>query len=130
VWQDGGLVLEFSSTRQWVAVFLAFQSQARHTDDTTGHTSPDTHPGPGPQPNPSEPDHAIRIVGSLVNTIGPAPEHETVTILNASPSAIDLTGWQIADKLKKKHACRVRSTQERRWSSRCRPACSSATRAA
>jgi hypothetical protein len=93
VWQDGGLVLQFSSTRQWVAVFLAFQSQAWHTDDTTGHTIPDT-----PQL-----DQAVRIVGALVNPIGPAPEHETVTILNASPSAIDLTGWQIADKLKKKH---------------------------
>src|SRR5262249_29369063 len=33
---------------------------------------------------------------------GRAPEHETVTILNASPSAIDLLGWQIADKLKNK----------------------------
>jgi hypothetical protein len=49
-------------------------------------------------------DHVIRIVGALVNPIGPAPEHETVTILNASPSAINLTGWQIADKLKNKHA--------------------------
>src|SRR4029434_3584029 len=34
---------------------------------------------------------------------GPPPQHETVNIRNASPSAIDLTGWQIADKLKKKH---------------------------
>jgi len=94
VWQDGGLVLQFLSTRQWVAIFLAFQSQAWHTDDTTGHTISDT-----PQPG----DHAIRIVGALVNPIGPGPEHETVTILNASPSAIDLGGWQIADKLKNKH---------------------------
>jgi Uncharacterized conserved protein (DUF2278)/Lamin Tail Domain len=93
VWQDGGLVLQFLSTQQWVAIFLAFQSQAWHTDDTTGHTIQDT-----PQL-----DHAIRIVGALVNPIGPAPEHETVTILNASPSAIDLVGWQIADKLKNKH---------------------------
>ena len=123
-------MLQFSSTRQWVAISLAFQSQAWHTDDTTGHTSPDTpHPGPGPQPGPGEPDHAIRIVGALVNPIGPAPEHETITILNASPSAMDLAGWQIADKLKNKHGlCRARSTPERRWSSRCRPVCSSVTR--
>ena len=33
VWQDGGLVLRFPSTDQWVAIFLAFQSQAWHTDD-------------------------------------------------------------------------------------------------
>jgi uncharacterized protein YukJ len=109
VWQDGGLVLQFPSTHQWVAIFLAFQSQAWHTDDTTGHTIPGPAPDPGlpppdpGQPIPGEPDHTVRIVGALVNPIGPAPEHETVTILNASPNAINLTGWQIADRLKHKH---------------------------
>ncbi len=38
-----------------------------------------------------------------MNPIGPAPERETVTLLNASPQPIDLTGWQIADRLKHKH---------------------------
>jgi uncharacterized protein YukJ len=104
VWQDGGLLFQFPSTKQWVAVFLAFQSQAWHTDDHTGHTITDPQPGPGPQPSPTEPDHTVRIVGALVNPQGPAPEKETVTILNASPNAIDLTGWQIADKLKNKVA--------------------------
>jgi len=104
VWQDGGVILQFPSTQQWVGIFLAFQSQAWHTDDRTGHTSPDIpQPGPGPQPSPGEPDHTIRIVAALVNPIGPAPERETVSILNASPNAIDLTGWQIADKAKNKH---------------------------
>lgn len=103
VWQDGGLLFAFPSTRQWVAVFLAFQSQAWHTDDRTGHVIPDVNPGPGPQPSPSEPDHLVRIVGALVNPVGPAPEQETVTLLNASPAAIDLTGWRIADRLKKTH---------------------------
>ena len=93
VWQDGGLVLQFPSTQQWVAIFLAFQSQAWHTDDTTGHAITDVPAA----------DHVIRIVGALVNPIGPAPEHETVTILNASPNMINLAGWQIADKLKNKH---------------------------
>ena len=37
VWQDGGLVLHFPASNQWVGVFLAFQSQAWHTDDATGH---------------------------------------------------------------------------------------------
>ena len=104
VWQDGGLLLHFPATQHWVAIFLAFQSQAWHTDDTTGHTIttiPD--PGPAPQPSPNEPDHSVRIVGALVNPIGPAPELETVTLLNASPRMIDLTGWQIADRIKRKH---------------------------
>lgn len=104
VWQDGALLFQFPSAQQWVAIFLAFQSQAWHTDDKTGHTSPDVpQPGPGPQPDPSEPDHVIRIVGALVNPIGPAPEKETVTLINASPAPIDLNGWKIADKLKNKH---------------------------
>jgi uncharacterized protein YukJ/translation initiation factor 1 (eIF-1/SUI1) len=93
VWQDGALMFQFPSSRQWVAVFLAFQSQAWHTDDTTGHASSDV-----PQ------DNIIRIVGALVNPVGPSPEQETVTLLNASPSEVDLAGWQIADRLKKKFA--------------------------
>jgi hypothetical protein len=41
----------------------------------------------------------VRIVGALVNQIGPAPEAETVTLLNASLSEIDLAGWSILDRL-------------------------------
>jgi len=100
VWQDGGLLIQFPSSSQWVAIFLAFQSQAWHTDDHTGHTISGTPPGP--EPDPTEPDHTVRIIGALVNPIGPAPEHETVSILNATPNSIDLNGWQIADKLKHK----------------------------
>ncbi len=37
VWQDGGLLVHHPREDQWVAVFLAFQSQAWHTDDETGH---------------------------------------------------------------------------------------------
>lgn len=95
VWQDGALMFEFPASHQWVGVFLAFQSQAWHTDDRTGHASPDV-PSPGP-------DQLVRIVGALVNPIGPAPEQEIVTLLNTSPESIDLAGWKIADRLKKTH---------------------------
>ena len=94
VWQDGGMLLHFPSSQQWVAVFLAFQSQAWHTDDTTGHTISDI---------PASQDQKVRIVGALVNPAGPAPERETVTLLNASAADINLANWQIADKLKHKH---------------------------
>jgi uncharacterized protein YukJ len=100
VWQDGGLLLHFPDPDQWVAIFLAFQSQAWHTDDSTGHTIPG--PGPGPQPQPVDAESIVRIVGALVNPVGPAPEHERVTLLNASPDVIDLTGWAVADRLKHK----------------------------
>jgi uncharacterized protein YukJ len=90
VWQDGGLLLHYPAQDQWVGVFLAFQSQAWHTDDETGHTIAE-----GP-----EPDHLVRIVAALVNPPGPAPEAETVTLLNASPQQVDLAGWSILDRAK------------------------------
>ena len=35
-----------------------------------------------------------------MNPIGPAPEPETVTLLNASPRPIELAGWKLADRQK------------------------------
>jgi uncharacterized protein YukJ len=96
VWQDGGLLLHYPAQQQWVAIFLAFQSQAWHTDDQTGHALP------GPAPGEPEPDHTVRIVAALVNPPGPAPEAETVTLLNASPEDVDLAGWAIADREKRR----------------------------
>jgi uncharacterized protein YukJ len=97
VWQDGGLLLRFATPQpHWAAVFLAFQSQAWHTDDTTGHTLPDT-----PQPG-ADGDPPLRIVAALVNPLGPAPEAETITLLNASPEAISLSGWTLADRAERR----------------------------
>ncbi len=98
VWQDGALLIHFPAARQWVAIFLAFQSQTWHTDDTTGHALPRiTPPVPG-RPTPGAPDHLLRIVAALVNPVGPAPEAETVTIVNTGTQPVDLTGWSIADR--------------------------------
>jgi uncharacterized protein YukJ len=91
VWQDGAMLIHFPIQNQWVGVFLKFQSQTWHTDDITGH-----------QVIPDEEDGRVRILAALVNPIGPAPEKETVTILNTSPYEIDLTGWKIADRFKNK----------------------------
>jgi uncharacterized protein YukJ len=92
VWQDGGLLLHFPSESRWVGIFLAFQSQAWHTDDTTGHAIHDAPPpvdGDGP---------AVRILAAMVNPKGGTPEHETVLLLNASPQAVELGGWRVADR--------------------------------
>lgn len=94
VWQDGGLLLHFPGEDRWVAVFLAFQSQTWHTDDATGHSIE----GAGPRPGPGE--LPVRILAALVNPAGPAPEAESVLLLNASSESADLTGWRIADRLK------------------------------
>ncbi len=110
VWQDGGLLLYFPALRepdgterfpaQWVAIFLAFQSQAWHTDDRTGHTIPAPPTVPGPEP--AEPDGDVRIIAALLNPAGNDPGHERLTLLNTTPQTIDLNGWAIADKNKRK----------------------------
>ncbi|MFB6805140.1 DUF2278 family protein [Streptomyces sp. NPDC056387] len=89
VWQDGALFVRLPAENRWVAIFLAFQSQAWHTDDDTGHPL-DTAP-----PRSADRDEPLRIMAALVNPSGPAPA--AVTVLNASPSPIDLQGWQLAD---------------------------------
>ncbi|MCI3271458.1 DUF2278 family protein [Streptomyces cylindrosporus] len=94
VWQDGGILLHFPADGRWVGIFLAFQSQSWHTDDATGHALDNVEPG---KPEPGA--QSVRIVAALVNPPGPAPEAETVTLINASPSAVDLTGWRIVDRI-------------------------------
>jgi uncharacterized protein YukJ len=92
VWQDGGVILHFPAESRWIAIFLAFQSQAWHTDDITGHTlegAPE-RPGSGEEP--------VRILAALVNPVGPGSGPETVTLLNASPEPFDLAGWRLVDK--------------------------------
>jgi uncharacterized protein YukJ len=92
VWQDGGLLLRLNG--RWVGIFLAFQSQAWHTDDVTGHAVAEPRPEPTTR-------SAIHIVSAMVNPMGGAPERETVLLLNASPHAVDLTGWTLVDRMKK-----------------------------
>ena len=90
VWQDGGLLIRFAGTPRWVAIFLAFQSQSWHTDDTTGHALD------------VEPAASVQVVAALVNPVGPSPEKESVTLLNTSPDEVDLTGWSFADRDKRR----------------------------
>ncbi len=91
VYQDGCLFFFYPETNQWIGVFLAFQSQAVHTDDTTGH------------PISSNTDHdtlkkSISIISALVDPIGIDIGFETVTLLNISNLDINLSGWAILDR--------------------------------
>ncbi len=90
--QDGALLVHFPQESRWVAIFLAFQSQAAHTDDTTGHPLDAS----GEPVTRSPPRSASSRRWST--RAGPAPEAESVLLLNASPAAVDLTGWRIADR--------------------------------
>jgi uncharacterized protein YukJ len=98
VWQDGGMLLHFPGESRWVAIFLAFQSQAWHTDDAGGHAL--SGPAPTPPPTTLE-DGAVRILAAMVNPNGGTPERETVLLLNASPQPVDLSGWHLADRMSK-----------------------------
>jgi uncharacterized protein YukJ len=108
VWQDGALLVQFPAAdgvpEQWVGVFLAFQSQAWHTDDVSGNALTNVPVGEQPgEPVAGATDATVYIAAALVNPIGPAPERETVTLLNRSPQTIDLNGWALANRAKAKH---------------------------
>jgi uncharacterized protein YukJ len=99
VWQDGALLIHFPSRNQWVAIFLAFQSQCFHTDDRTGDAIKEVC-------EHKQDESAVMILAALVNPMGADPGKESVTLLNVSPDAIDLTGWALADKQKRKYYLR------------------------
>lgn len=87
-WQDGGLLFSFPQpdrSLRWVAVFLAFQSQALHTDDITGHTLA----------APAARDGLVHIVAAKPRVAKGQPQ--TVTLINTGTEPVDLTGWCIAD---------------------------------
>ncbi|MFJ3788510.1 DUF2278 family protein [Kitasatospora sp. NPDC090091] len=93
VGEDGGLLIHLAGEQRWVAIFLAFVSQSWYTDNLTGHTAHTLPPTPG---------SPIRIVSALVGPVGVmlgvTPAAETVTLVNATNAAVDLSGWRLADQ--------------------------------
>ena len=84
VWQDGGLLHALPGASRWVGIFLAFQSQAWHTDDT--HRPRDRRrPADARRRRRREPVRGRAILAAMVNPDGGSPERETVLLLNASP---------------------------------------------
>jgi uncharacterized protein YukJ len=105
IYQDGGLLIHMVPERRWMAIFLAFQSQAWHTNDQTGHPATNIPVlGPGNVPAPAEPDYHARIIAALVNPRGVDAGRETVTLLNPTTAPIDLNGWKLLDRLNQAHA--------------------------
>jgi uncharacterized protein YukJ len=98
VWQDGGLLIHFPLMDQWVAIFLKFQSQVWHTDEVMGRSIIEM-----PQLIPTRPAGMVRIVAALVNPAD-SPAQKTVTLLNTSPSSVDLTDWAIMDKFQNRRS--------------------------
>lgn len=97
VYQDGGLFLFYPDEQRWAAIFLKFQSQTEHTDDGTGN--PIEEPAPKVR-------GSIRLFAALVNPKADDVGKECVYLLNITDEDMDLTGWMIADKLKRKDTIR------------------------
>lgn len=95
--QDGALLVHFSAQNRWAAVFLAFQSQSWVTDAATGH--PISDGGGGDRPPVPPLSSSVRIIAALVNPVGGEDGKETVTLLNSTDAAVDLAGWQLADRI-------------------------------
>jgi uncharacterized protein YukJ len=107
VWQDGALFIHFPAENKWLAFFLAFQSQFAQTDER-GDAIPGSPkfgqavvPGTGPGgpigPTQVPATAGVRIVAALVNPAGDDAGRETVTLLNARPDSVALSGWSIAN---------------------------------
>ncbi len=107
VYHDGGLIFHFPERQRFVAFFLAFQSQALHTDDQTGHALPGsrTFEDIVSKRGSQEPEiHDVRIVGALINPEGsenqpiPTSRPESVILLNRTPKTVLLNEWALVDK--------------------------------
>ncbi|MEP7377681.1 MAG: DUF2278 family protein [Chitinophagaceae bacterium] len=101
IYQDGGLFIFYPDENRWLAMFMKFQSQVVHTDDDNA----DPIIPPTPQPLPED-DTAIKIFAAMVNPKGDDTGKEFVYLLNTTDKDINLDGWSIADKLKKKEIIR------------------------
>lgn len=105
IWQDGALLFHFPAENRWIAIFLGFQTQSWQVDEQGNPAGvvppqPVPVPVPGPVPVPvPEISERIRIIAAVANSKG-AVEVETVTLVNASPDDVDLTGWKLTDRNK------------------------------
>lgn len=126
IWQDGGVIIHFPHEDRFDAIFLAFASQAVHTDEINGHSLPGSQnlaqliaqgtevggeggtEGGGGE-GPIVDDLRVAIIGALVNPIGGENQPnnsgrpEMVYLLNRSRQGLSLGGWSLLNKNKDAH---------------------------
>lgn len=109
-YRDGALVIDFPGSGTASALFLKFQNQVWHTNETDA-TPIENAPAvpeipipdsgtinPWPVVAPDSPYRLARIVAAMVNPRSDDPGREFVTILNTSDHTLDLTNWKILDQ--------------------------------
>ncbi|MBW4664281.1 MAG: DUF2278 family protein [Chroococcus sp. CMT-3BRIN-NPC107] len=111
--RDGALIIDFPTSSTATALFLKFQNQVWHTNENDASPIldapvvpvipiPDSGAiAPWPVVAPDSPYRLARIVAAMVNPTADDVGGEFVTILNTSDSPLDLSGWQILDRLDK-----------------------------
>ena len=114
IWQDGGVLIHYPDEDRFSALFLAFASQAVHTDEGTGHALPgsrnfaellgDKPDGDDGDGDDIADDRRVAIIAALVNPVGAegAPgstrRPEMVYLLNRAATGVSLAGWSLLNR--------------------------------
>jgi uncharacterized protein YukJ len=115
IWQDGAVILHFPEEDRFDAIFMAFASQAVHTDEGSGDALQGSQNfaqllgrAPSGEGEPGETqiadDLRVAIVGALVNPVGPENQpqstgrSESVYLLNRTTEELSLNGWSIPNR--------------------------------
>ncbi len=102
VWQDGGIMLHFPDENRVDAIFLAFASQAIHTDENGGNALPGSQTFAQLLKFREETEELrVAIIAALVNPVGSENqgdsnvEPEVVYLLNRSREDVSLKDWSL-----------------------------------
>ena len=86
--QDGGLLIHYKETGQWMGIFLAFASQAMHTDDNDGHAISSLTWG---QFLPTDfMENSVTIKEAVVKK-----RKKSVTLTNLTNHRVSLASWKL-----------------------------------
>lgn len=97
IYQDGGLLFYLPQSHKWTGVFLAFQSQSWHTDDTSGNPLGDN------EYHDQYSFASIKILAALINPLGADQGQERIILFNPTSQSINLEGWSLLDQSKNKY---------------------------
>ncbi|KAJ5349159.1 hypothetical protein MYU51_012037 [Penicillium brevicompactum] len=97
VFQDGGLLIQYEN--HWTGIFIAFASQAIHTDDQTGHKIPGNTLTWGDFLPMDIEENSVTITKALVNPRGQddgsARNKESVTLGDFTNHRVSLSSWTL-----------------------------------
>jgi uncharacterized protein YukJ len=116
VWQDGGVILHYPDEDRFAAIFLAFASQAAHTDERNGNALPGSRNLAqliGGEPDGGDgvidDDLRVAIIAALVNPVGGENQPdstgrpEMVYVLNRTTAGLSLNGWSLLNQADRPH---------------------------